>query len=53
LSSAEPRPALTVMGGRLTGGGVSCAPANDGINATPATAAIIAARTENMNKLSR
>ena len=34
LSSAEPRPALTVMGGRLTGGGVSCAPANDGINAS-------------------
>jgi hypothetical protein len=51
LSRAEPRPALTVMGGRLTGGGVSCAPANDGINAAPANAASIAARTENMNKL--
>jgi hypothetical protein len=42
-----------VMGGRLTGGGVSCAPANDGANARPVTAAIIAARTENMNKLSK
>ena len=56
LSSAEPRPALTVMGGRLTGGvagggGVSCALANDGINARPANAANVAARTDNMNKL--
>jgi hypothetical protein len=58
LSSAEPRPALTVMGGRLTGGvagvaggGVSCALAKDGINARPANAANLAARTDNMNKL--
>src|SRR4051812_45563425 len=47
LSSAEPRPALTVIGGRLTGGvaggGVSCALANDGIIARPANAAILAA----------
>jgi hypothetical protein len=48
LSSAEPRPALTVMGGRLTGGGVSCAPANDGSNAAPANAAIRAAWMDGM-----
>jgi hypothetical protein len=58
LSSAEPRPALTVMGGRLTGGvagvaggGVSCALANDGINARPANAANLAARTDDMTRL--
>src|SRR4029453_6213040 len=51
LSSAEPRPALTVMGGRLTGGGVSGAAAGDGIDAMPANTAIRTARTDDMTKL--
>jgi hypothetical protein len=53
LSSAEPRPALTVIGGKVAGagwagGGVSCALASAGVSARPAKAAKVAARADSM-----
>src|SRR5580704_8285761 len=61
FSRSDPRPALTVTGGRLMGGvvagvivavvagdGVSCALASAGISARPANAAAVAARTDSM-----
>src|SRR5580704_628018 len=56
FSRSDPRPALTVTGGRVTGGvvaggiagGVSCALASTGASARLANAANVAARTDSM-----
>src|SRR5882724_8800484 len=62
FSTSEPRPALTVTGGSVTGEGgglggvvgwVSCALANAGISARTPKAATVAARIDNMKYSSR